>query len=328
MSEYQYYEFQALDRPLSEQEQAELRGLSRRVDLTPTRAVFTYAYGDFRGDPLAVLERHFDALLYVANWGSKRLAFRFPREAVDLERLNPYYYGVEEIGLTTTPEHVVLDIGFHEEGGGGRVEGEGLLAALVPLRRDILRGDLRAFYLAWLRSAAGADPTDDGVDDGLDDGEGAGSDLDAAVDGLLEPPVPAGLGQLSAPLRAFAGFFAIDEDLLAAAAEASLPLAAGDDRLDRSVALLPADERDAFLVRLARGEPHLDLALRRRLREVAGPAGDSAPSTAPRRAFAQLLAAAEDRKDRRTAGNAGRRLAPGGAGWRRSPRASRPRGRR
>jgi hypothetical protein len=291
MSEYQYYEFQALDRPLTEPEQAELRGLSRRVDLTPTRAVFTYAYGDFRGDPLAVLARHFDALLYVANWGSKRLAFRFPRAAVEIERLNPYYYGVEEIELTTTPEHVVLDINFHEESGGDWVEGEGVLAALVPLRHDILRGDFRALYLAWLRSAEGAGPVDDRLDDGLDDGE-ADTGPDTG-DGPLEPPVPAGLGQLSAPLRAFADFFAIDQDLIAVAAAASPPLTAGDDRLERSVALLPAVERDAFLIRVARGEPHVDLALRRRLREVAGPKGDTAPPTAPRRTFAALLAAAE-----------------------------------
>lgn len=190
MSEYQYYEFQALDRPLTEPEQAELRGLSRRVDLTPTRAVFTYAYGDFRGDPLAVLERHFDALLYVANWGSKRLAFRFPRAALDPERLNPYYYGVEELELTTTPEHVVLDINFHEEGGSDWIEGEGLLATLAPLRHDILRGDFRALYLAWLRSAENAGP--------LDDNEDTDTDPDAD-DGLLEPPVPAGLG--SSPRR-------------------------------------------------------------------------------------------------------------------------------
>src|SRR3712207_5852362 len=107
MSEYQYYEFQAIDRPLTEEQQAYMRSLSSRVELTPTRAVFTYSYGDFRGNPLAVLEAHFDALLYLANWGSKRLAFRFPRAAIDLQPLMPYYFGVDEISLTTTEQHVV-----------------------------------------------------------------------------------------------------------------------------------------------------------------------------------------------------------------------------
>lgn len=38
---------------------------------------------------------------------------------------------------------------------------------------------------------------------------------------LIEPPVPPGLGQLDPALEAFTEFFAIDEDLIAAAAEAS-----------------------------------------------------------------------------------------------------------
>lgn len=67
MSEYQYYEFQAIDRPLTPEQQDQIRKLSSRVRPTATQAVFTYSYGDFRGDPLKVLEQHFDAMLYVAN---------------------------------------------------------------------------------------------------------------------------------------------------------------------------------------------------------------------------------------------------------------------
>ena len=37
MSEYQYYEFVALDRPLTRAEQAELRELSTRATITSTR---------------------------------------------------------------------------------------------------------------------------------------------------------------------------------------------------------------------------------------------------------------------------------------------------
>jgi hypothetical protein len=51
MSEYQYYEFQALDRPLTQAEMVELRKLSSRVALTSTSAIFTYNYGDFRVAP-------------------------------------------------------------------------------------------------------------------------------------------------------------------------------------------------------------------------------------------------------------------------------------
>jgi hypothetical protein len=37
MSEYQYYEFQAIDRPLTEREIRELRSYSTRAKITPTR---------------------------------------------------------------------------------------------------------------------------------------------------------------------------------------------------------------------------------------------------------------------------------------------------
>jgi len=89
VSEYQYYEFQALDRPLTESEQAYIRSLSRRVSLTPTHAIFTYQYGNFPGDPKRILEKYFDAMLYIADWGTKQLMFRLPRSVTDVSRADP-----------------------------------------------------------------------------------------------------------------------------------------------------------------------------------------------------------------------------------------------
>lgn len=37
MSEYQYYEFQAIDHALTPEEMDELRGYSTRAEITPTR---------------------------------------------------------------------------------------------------------------------------------------------------------------------------------------------------------------------------------------------------------------------------------------------------
>ncbi|MHB8246982.1 MAG: hypothetical protein ACYDGN_16870, partial [Acidimicrobiales bacterium] len=51
MSEYQYYEFLAIDRPLDARQQGELRALSTRARITSTRLVNTYHWGDFKGDP-------------------------------------------------------------------------------------------------------------------------------------------------------------------------------------------------------------------------------------------------------------------------------------
>jgi hypothetical protein len=42
MSEYQYYEFLALDRPLTEEQRAELRSISSRAEITATRFVNEY----------------------------------------------------------------------------------------------------------------------------------------------------------------------------------------------------------------------------------------------------------------------------------------------
>ncbi|NWF81125.1 MAG: hypothetical protein HXY37_13950 [Chloroflexi bacterium] len=53
-----------------------------------------------------------------------------------------------------------------------------------------------------------------------------------------------------------------------------------------------ADERDTFLLRVARGEAPVGIELLRRLRAVGG-AGKPTTSTAPRRTFAELQVAAE-----------------------------------
>ena len=51
MSEYQYYEFHAIDRALSERGRRELRACSTRATITSTRFVNHYEWGDLKGDP-------------------------------------------------------------------------------------------------------------------------------------------------------------------------------------------------------------------------------------------------------------------------------------
>jgi hypothetical protein len=51
MSEYQYYEFLAVDRPLNEGQQAEVRVLSTRARVTATSFTNELHWGNFRGDP-------------------------------------------------------------------------------------------------------------------------------------------------------------------------------------------------------------------------------------------------------------------------------------
>ena len=65
MSEYQYYEFQAIDNRLTDKEMAEISKLSSRVELSPSQAIFTYSFGDFRGVPEDLMEKYFDIMFYI-----------------------------------------------------------------------------------------------------------------------------------------------------------------------------------------------------------------------------------------------------------------------
>src|SRR6266511_3570966 len=89
MSEYQYYEFRAVDRPLSRTERDELRAISTRARITERSFANSYDWGNFKGSPDQFMERYFDLFLYLANWGSRRFSMRLPvrlLDASDIER--------------------------------------------------------------------------------------------------------------------------------------------------------------------------------------------------------------------------------------------------
>lgn len=281
MSEYQYYEFQAVDRPLDDRQLRALRNLSTRARITPTSFVNHYDWGDFKGDPAALMEQCFDLHLYLANWGTHRFMLRLPRRFLDL-RLARHYCAGEAAAVRATAEHVILDFeSRNEEGGDWEVDGDGSgwLSALAPLRGELMQGDLRCLYLGWLLC----------VREGLVDGD------------AHEPAVPPGLAKLSGPLAAFAEFMRLDEDLLVVAAGAS-----GDERSDlrhreveARVRALPEAEKTALLLRfIDGGDPHLAVELRRHFADA--DADGTPPGGAPgRRSAAELLAAAEARAEER-----------------------------
>jgi hypothetical protein len=276
MAEYQYYEFLAIDRPLSQEEQEAVARRSSRVEPHPRRAVFTYNWGDFPGRAEDVLARYYDALLYLANWGTRQLMFRFPKAALDIGRMQPYIFSYEMgeyVSLSTVGEFVVLNIRFYQEGGWW-IEQDVQLDTLVPLRDDLLRGDYRLLYLAWLKTLSFEDvlPT------------------------LLEPPVPPGLNKLSPALETFVELFDVDEVLLQVAAETSAvrePLP--ETWIERGLARLSRQECERYLLRLVRGEPHLSVALLSRLRELVGRPSGGAGVETPRRTVGYLLAEADRR---------------------------------
>ena len=236
MSEYQYYEFQALDKPLTKQQQKELRSLSSRAEITATSFVNEYNYGDFRGEPQKLMERYFDAFCYLANWGTRRLMFRLPKTVLDAQTARRYCHS-DAASVTETADHVIIDLCLERDPDDEWLEGSGLLAGMVQARSDLAAGDLRLLYLAWLLGIQRADEEDDDFED------------------ETEPPVPAGLGELSAPLEAIAEFLEIYEDLLAVAAEASPQAGESQpDALAAWVLTLPATEKDTLLTMLASGQ--------------------------------------------------------------------------
>ena len=280
MSEYRYYEFQAIDRPLTEEEQQAVARLSSRVEPHPRRAVFTYSYSSFPGDPEKVLARYYDAMLYMANWGSYQLMFRFPRALVDLDQMRLYAvqtvdYPSDAITFSTVGEYAILNIQFHDEEGGDWIEGEGWLDSLVSLRDAILQRDYRVLYLAWLK----------------------GLTMEDADEEALEPPVPPGLRNVTLALQNFVALFEVGADLFqVAAARSGEPETVSEDELRRAMAKLPPEERDTLLLRLAKGEPHLSLALNRR---VSALIGTTPPDTGGRRTVGQLFAATEELRERK-----------------------------
>ena len=276
MSEYQYYEFQAVDRPLTDTEMRELRVVSSRAEITPTRFVNFYTFGDFKGQPARWMERYFDAFLYLANWGTRELMLRLPGHLLDLETAERYFVG-DAAWVSVAGDFVVLGFQSDCEDGDWADNGTGWLSSLIPLRADLAGGDHRVLYLGWLLSVQEGE---------LEDGE-------------TEPPVPPGLRRLTASLKVFADFLRIDRDLVAAAAEASPDLREppSDEVLERWIAALPEADKTRLLLRALAGEgPMLRPELLRRFRDEHP--REEAASAAPRTVGA-LLAAGEVRAEER-----------------------------
>jgi hypothetical protein len=186
-----------------------------------------------KADPRRLVERYFDAFLYLANWGTHRLTFRLPAEAFGRSTtavVEQYLVGNYSTAWTTGG-HVIIDLVAEDDDGGYDEEwldGSGLLASIVPVRAELMTGDLRLLYLAWLLAVQNREVDED----------------------EFEPPVPRGLGQLSAA----AEFLRIDSDLVAVAAEGSAPAGVDDTLTELSnwLAQLPAESKDVLLLRVAR----------------------------------------------------------------------------
>lgn len=284
MSEFQYFEFQAIERDLTKDEQATLRAFSTRAEIGRRRFANTYHWGDFKGNTIGWMKKYFDAHVYLSNFGSRALHLRLPLGLLDRETTRPYE--VKHVfEVHQTPTHLVLSIYSNEESGCDVDEHDDdpgqVLDALLPLRNDLARGDVRSLYVMWLRA----------VKTGF-----VGADVE-------EPPVPPGLGEPSAALESLMSFLWLEPELIEVAARRSPPACPPRESkvtAEAWLATLSAEEKTSWLVRLLTDpegnialELHRDFqhAARRDVRasREADPAFDF-----PRRRAGELMKTAED----------------------------------
>jgi hypothetical protein len=270
MSEYQYYEFRAIDRSLTDQQMRELRAISTRAAISRTSFSNHYEYGDLKANPRDLLAKYFDVSLYFAHWAYLEVAFRFSKEAIDAKALRRYAAG-HALDVRSAGADVVVSISVESDGDSfdAADDGSSWLSSLMGLRSDIAGGDERALYLAWLLDVQG------GVID----------------DDAIEPSRPEGLGRLSPPLASFADIFGLDGDLVGAAAsgDSTAPAEPAPRDIERWLAGLGPDEHLGWLSRVARGDGSVCAEIMRRFRRHTS----HRAAVLPLRAAGELRASAE-----------------------------------
>lgn len=240
MSEFQYYEFGAIDRPLTAAQRELVSQYSRRAQVNAHRAVFSYSYSDFPADELDILKNYFDILLYVANWGSLRFAFRMPNSPALLKAWQAFVID-DMIQVKVYSDCVLIDLNFSEQESSDddqAYETTERFDELLEIRALLLAGDLRPLYLAWLRAVHLAS-------DWMD------------TEGL---PVPFSCGEL-ASLRDWAELLRLDSDVYAAACQLQAPQIKSIAPLEM-IQALSAEQKNDYLLRLYHNEAQLSSKLR------------------------------------------------------------------
>ncbi|MGD9189939.1 MAG: hypothetical protein PVI89_17100 [Desulfobacteraceae bacterium] len=237
MSEYQYYEFLSIDRPLTSEEMAALRELSTRANITPVSFANEYNWGDFKGNPDKLMQRFFDAHVYVANWMTAVFMVRLPIEALAKETADVMAVRYV-LDFKATKTHWIITWCLEESENYDRFgmeDGRGWMAQLAPVRDELLRGDVRSLYIGWLAAVTG---------EMMDDNE-------------MEPLCVSGLGSLTAAQRALSEFLEVDTDLLAGAGMGSPAMqneGISQQEMDKWIDRLPRDEVTALLKQLLAGK--------------------------------------------------------------------------
>ena len=274
MSEYQYYEFQAIERSLTKAEQQEISRLSSRVRLTSRKAIFSYSYGNFPANEEQILAEYFDALFYMANWGTVQLMFKFPISLVNPHEIEQYIYS-DVINIKKTKNYLILNIEINDEERCEWIEEDSnYLDDLINLRTQILKRDYRVLYLAWLKAIE------------LDE---------ETLIKSKEPPLPDGLKELSESHKIFIELFEVNKYLIEVASINSPQInPIQDNILEKNIMRLSNAEKDDFLLRLLKEEANLSLKLKQKLSAFNESVNEQ--SSPERRTIKWLLAEAQKAK--------------------------------
>jgi hypothetical protein len=185
------------------------------------------------------------------------LMIRLPARMIDRYRLDAFLGKVDCAELTVVGENLILDIARDEVEFEDWDDGSGWLAALAPLRAEVLAGDLRLFYLLWLTAV----------------------EVEAVEAGDPEPM--SGIGPMTGTLEAFVNFFGLDPYLVGSAAERSADASAtSSDLARRAITAMTDREKTEMLMRLFDGDPHVPAELRAAVRNRLAPGTDASPAAA------------------------------------------------
>ncbi len=286
MSEYQYVAFRAIDRPLTDEELEYMEEQSTRAEITKWSFDNEYHFGDFGGDANEMLRRGYDFHFHYANFGYRSLFFRlsngFPNGIAASEYLDDESLifikdkkgrgGILCIEPFYEPDH--LDQLW---------DPEDWVDALIPLREEILNGDLRPLYIAHL--AVSCDGNNDPAE-------------------RREAPVPAGLKKPTEAQLNLAALYEITPAVLSAAAKNSPALPKTQEKTKQYESWLKTqsqDEKDSWLLQLLSGrESNVRSEILTKMQQDRGPtAWPTAPGTRTVQELLEIAEGIEKEEDRK-----------------------------
>jgi hypothetical protein len=151
-----------------------------------------------KADPKNLLKKYFDIQLYYANWGTRIVAFKVPTNVVDFALLKQYDNN-ETVRVTQSGNDVLVRITANCEDAEEWWEVSQKISKYVSLRDDIMAGDYRCLYIAWL----------------------AGYNEQPKKKTLPTPPIPSGMKKLSGTLQSFIDFMYLDAETVNTAVESA-----------------------------------------------------------------------------------------------------------